>query len=150
MRPGVAMAMPFALPDPTTEFGARVTRRLDESVVAWLTIVDAAGTPQPAPVWFVWDGETALVHSHGEARRRTHLRANPKVALHLDSDEGGDVIVLTGNAEVDATAPPMHGNPAYVAKYGERIAAESWQTPENFAAIYSVPVRFRPQRVRGH
>ena len=48
--------MTSVLPDPSTEFGARVARRLDEEVVAWLTVVDGAGTPQPAPIWFLWDG----------------------------------------------------------------------------------------------
>jgi hypothetical protein len=46
--------MTFALPD--TEFGTRATRHLTDDVVAWLTLVDASGTPQPAPVWFLWDG----------------------------------------------------------------------------------------------
>ena len=40
--------MTSVLPDPSTEFGARVARRLADEVVAWLTVVDAAGTPQPS------------------------------------------------------------------------------------------------------
>ena len=47
--------------DPDTEFGARVERRLREDVIGWLVTVSADGTPQPNPVWFVWDGETALI-----------------------------------------------------------------------------------------
>ncbi len=46
------------LPDPSTEFGERVARRLRDEVVAWLTLVDGSGTPQPAPVWFLWEGDT--------------------------------------------------------------------------------------------
>ena len=49
--------------DTTTEFGQRVMRRLQEEVVVWLTTVDASDTPQPRPVWFLWEGETFLIYS---------------------------------------------------------------------------------------
>ena len=94
--------MSLQLPDPDSEFGVRVARRLRDEPIAWLTHVDGAGTPQPAPVWFLWDDTSgaALVYSHGEARRLDHLAADPRVALHLDGDgRGGDIVVLTGEAE---------------------------------------------------
>jgi PPOX class probable F420-dependent enzyme len=139
--------MAFALPD--TEFGTRVARHLRDGIVAWLTPVDAAGTPQPAPVWFLWDGSSVLVYSHGEAKRLSHLRANPRAALHFDSEGDGEhVVVLTGEAAVDDDAPPVHENPDYLAKYGERIAA-GWGSAERFASLYSVPLRITPRRVRG-
>lgn len=140
--------MTFALPD--TEFGARAARHLTSDVVAWLTLVDGSGTPQPAPVWFLWDGSSALVYSMGTAKRLEHLRANPRVALHFDSeDDAAHVVVLTGEAAVEADAPAVHENPEYLAKYGERITG-GWGSAERFASIYSVPVRIRPARVRGH
>jgi PPOX class probable F420-dependent enzyme len=140
--------MTFALPD--TEFGARTAKHLADDIVAWLTIVDASGTPQPAPVWFLWDDSSILVYSHGEAKRLAHLRANPRVALHFDGNgTGGDIVVLTGEAEILPDEPPVHQNPEYVAKYGDRITA-GWQTAENFASTYSVPLRIRPDRLRGH
>jgi PPOX class probable F420-dependent enzyme len=138
------------LPDSSTEFGERVARRLRDEVVAWLTIVDGASRPQPAPVWFLWEGESALIYSHGEAKRLDHLKANPRVSLNFDGDgNGGDIVVLAGDVEIAPNEPPVHENPAYLAKYGDRITA-GWQTAENFASIYSVPMRFRPRRVRGH
>lgn len=140
------------LPDPDSEFGVRVARRLRDEPIAWLTHVDGAGTPQPAPVWFLWDDASgaALVYSHGEARRLDHLAANPRVALHLDGDgRGGDIVVLTGEAEHAPDEPPVHENPQYLAKYGDRIT-EGWGTAEKFASIYSVPLRVRLRRVRGH
>ena len=142
--------MTSVLPDPSTDFGARVTRRLAEEVVAWLTVVDRAGTPQPAPVWFLWDGETALIYSLTEAKRLTHLRARPRVALHLDGNgQGGDIVVLTGEIADAPGAPAPADNPEYLEKYGERIRS-GWGTPEKFGALYSVPLRFTPRRVRGH
>ncbi|WP_297651777.1 TIGR03667 family PPOX class F420-dependent oxidoreductase [Pseudonocardia sp.] len=139
------------LPDPSTEFGARVARRLAEEPIAWLTVVDGAGTPQPAPVWFLWDGATALIYSVGNAKRLDHLRADPKVALHLDSDgHGGDIVVLTGEIVEAPDEPAVPDNPVYLEKYGASIAAGSWGTPAVFAETFSVPLRFRPRRVRGH
>lgn len=142
--------MPSVLPDPSTEFGARVARRLSEDLLAWLTVVDGAGTPQPAPVWFLWDGESALIYSRGDAKRLAHVRARPRVALHLDGNgQGGDIVVLTGEIVEAPDAPPAAGNPDYLAKYGGRITG-GWETAENFGSIYSVPLRFVPRRVRGH
>jgi len=144
--------MTSPLPDPSSEFGARVARRLREEIVAWLTVVDRAGTPQPAPVWFLWDdaSASALVYSMGDAKRLAHLRANPRVALHFDGNgTGGDIVVLTGDAVESPDDPPASGTPAYLAKYGDRITG-GWQTAENFSSIYSVPVRIRVERVRGH
>jgi len=142
--------MTSVLPDPSTEFGARVARRLDEEVVAWLTVVDGAGTPQPAPIWFLWDGESALIYSLTGAKRLTHLRARPRVALHLNGDgQGSDIVVLTGEIVDAPGAPPVADNPAYFAKYGERITS-GWGSAEAFDAQYSVPLRFTPRRVRGY
>jgi PPOX class probable F420-dependent enzyme len=140
--------MDFALPD--SEFGARAARRLRADLLAWLTVVDPTGTPQPAPVWFLWDDGSVLIYSHGEAKRLAHLRANPRVSLNVDGDgRGGDIVVLTGEIADDPAAPPVHENPAYLAKYGELITG-GWQSAEHFASIYSVPLRLRPQRLRGH
>lgn len=144
--------MTSGLPDPDTEFGARVARRLREERLAWLTVVDPTGTPQPAPVWFLWDegSQTVLVYSRGEAKRLEHLRANPRVALHLDGDgRGGDIIVLTGRAERAPDVPPAHANQPYLDKYGDWIT-RGWDTAERFAAQYPVPLRMTLRRVRGH
>jgi PPOX class probable F420-dependent enzyme len=142
--------MTSVLPDPATEFGTRVAQRLQEELVAWLTVVDGAGVPQPAPIWFLWDGGTALVYSDHRARRLAHLRAHPQVALHLDGDgRGGDIVVLTGEIHVDEAAPGVPDNPPYLAKYGELITG-GWGSAEHFAQTYAVPLRFRPDRVRGH
>src|SRR5918992_1573107 len=53
--------------DTSTEFGVQVQRRLADERIGWLTTVRPDGMPQPAPVWFHWDGETLLIFT-GEAR----------------------------------------------------------------------------------
>src|SRR5581483_2590557 len=101
--------------DTATEFGARVARRLREELIAWLVTVHPDGTPQPVPVWFLWDGRTVLLYSQPDTGKLRNLAANPRVALHLDGDgRGGDIVVLTGEARVVTDVPPADRVPAYL------------------------------------
>jgi PPOX class probable F420-dependent enzyme len=136
--------------DPSTEFGARVERRLREDRIGWLVTVSQDGTPQPNAVWFVWDGTTLLIYSMPDQAKLKHIARNPRVALHLDSQaDGDDVVVLTGTAAVDPTAPPANANPPYVEKYRAEMARLELGTPEVMAQTYSVPIRITPSKVRG-
>jgi PPOX class probable F420-dependent enzyme len=134
--------------DPGTDKGARVDRALREDVVAWLVTAAPSGAPVPTPVWFWWDGETVLVYSQRDKPKLRHIAANPNVALALRTDELGDrIIVLTGVAEIDETAPSADRLAGYVTKYSmliERLGAD----PASFAAEYAVPIRIRPTRLR--
>ena len=136
--------------DQTTEFGRAVARHLENQYVIWLTAVDTTQTPQPRPVWFLWDGETILVFSKPDAHKVKHIRNNPNVALHFNTDETGDrhVIVLTGQAVLDTGSPPAHEIPAYMKKYEDGILALE-MTPESFSAEYSTTLRITPADVRG-
>jgi PPOX class probable F420-dependent enzyme len=138
------------LPDPSTSFGERVRSRLRDDRVAWLTTVGDDGTPQPNPVWFWWDGDSILVYNRADAHRLRHVRARPGVALNLDGDgQGGDIVVVVGQAELPDGEPASHEVPEYVAKYGERMAAVAGSL-EGFSAAFPVPMRVRPRRIRGH
>ena len=144
--------MTLQLPDPSTPFGERVARRLRDEPLIWLTTVDAKGTPQPTPVWFLWDEATStfLIYSRADAKRLTHMQQNPRVALNLDGNgRGGDIIVITGRAQVSSGDPPAYQVPAYVEKYREYIA-RSFTTAENFASLYPVALRIHPTALRGH
>ena len=142
----------FQLPDPTTPFGERVARRLRDERLIWLTTVDAKGTPQPTPVWFLWDEATStiLIYSLSNAKRLAHIQQNPRIALNFDGNgTGGDIIVITGKAQVSSNDPSADRLPAYVEKYRDFIA-RGFTTPENFASIYSVALRIQPLALRGH
>lgn len=144
--------MTFQLPDLSTPFGERVARRLHEEPVMWLTTVDAKGTPQPTPVWFLWDEVTStfLIYSRADAKRLAHIQQNPRVALNFDGNgKGGNIIVITGQAQISSDDPPADQLPSYVDKYRELLAAMSY-TPANFASIYSVALRIHPNVIRGH
>jgi len=142
----------FQLPDPSTPFGERVARRLREDRILWFTSVDAKGTPQPTPVWFLWDetNSTILIYSLTGARRLEHLQHNPRVALNFDGNgNGGDIIVITGEAYITTDDPPADQIPIFVEKYREFIA-RGFKTADVFAAKYSVALRIHPTAIRGH
>ena len=136
--------------DQGTEFGARVARHLREEIVVWMTTVTPTGWPLPRPVWFIWDGgESIVMYSQPGARVR-NIESNRRVTLNFDGDRrGGDIVVLSGNAAVDANTPSADRSGEYVAKYDELIASIG-MTPATFAQEYSVPVRIQIVRVSGH
>ena len=137
--------------DEATPFGSRAASRLRDDRLAWLTTVDGRGTPQPVPVWFLWDGaDSILVYSRPDTPKLRNIEANPRVSLHLDGDgQGGDVVVCLGAANV-SDDPPADRVPEYVAKYRDLIVIRNRWTPESFAADYAVPLRIAVTRIRGH
>lgn len=140
--------MPFAI-DTATPFGERAQRRLRDERIAWLTTTSADGTPQPIPVWFLWDGEDSfLIYSKPATAKLRNVAERPRVALHLESDgQGSDIVVVLGDLAI-SDDPPAHAVPAYVEKYAAFIARNSW-TPESFADDYSVPLRLQATALRG-
>jgi PPOX class probable F420-dependent enzyme len=136
--------------DLTTGFGRAVERHLKEEYVIWLTTVDSQLTPQPRPVWFLWENDSILIFSKPDTFKVRHIQKHPRVALHFNTDEYGDqhVIVLTGEAVMDTNSPPAAQVSAYLDKYGAGIADLN-MTPESFSAEYSAPIRITPSELRG-
>jgi PPOX class probable F420-dependent enzyme len=138
------------LPDASTPYGERVRARLRDETVIWMTTTGDDGTPQPNPVWFLWeDAGTILVYNRPSAQRVRHVGIRPRVGLHFNSSPmGGDVVVFTGRAEVVGGEPAPHDVPAYVAKYGASMKGISGSL-EGFSTAYPVAVRVHPEKVRG-
>ena len=137
--------------DLSTKFGRVVKKHLKNEYFVWLTTVDSKGTPQPRPVWFIWEDDSVLIFSQSGAYKVKHLKNNPKVSLHFNTeDDAGDkhVIVLTGDASFNATYPPAHKVPVYLKKYKSGIMGLK-MTPESFSNDYSVAIRIKPAEVRG-
>jgi PPOX class probable F420-dependent enzyme len=135
--------------DETSEFGARVLRRLEEETLIWLTTVGADGTPQPNPVWFHWDGGALLIFSQPNTPKLRNIAARPRVALNFNTDEHGEnVVVLAGDARIDPEPVSETQMAAYLEKYSAGIA-KIGLTPESMLASYSVAIRVVPTRVRG-
>jgi PPOX class probable F420-dependent enzyme len=133
-----------------SEFGQVVRRHLESEYVIWLTTIDSNLTPQPRPVWFIWEGDSFLIFSKPHAYKVKHIQDHPGVALHFNTDETGDrhVIVFTGTASIDTACAPAHTVPAYFKKYESGILALD-MTPEIFSEEYSTAIRINPTDVRG-
>ncbi len=134
--------------DPNTEEGARIQERLMNDKIIWLTTVDANGTPQPNPVWFLWDGDSFLFYSKPGTLRLKNIERNPRVSLNLEAGEWGEeVVVFTGEARLDGTAPEWHRYPGALEKY--KAGAEMMNTSmEQLAKEYTVSYRVYPDKMR--
>ena len=135
----------------SSKFGRFAKRHIRNEYFIWLTTVDSGDTPQPRPVWFIWENNSFLIFSQAKAHKLTHVGKNPGVALHFNTeDQAGDksVIVFIGSASIDPNCPPAHKVPAYFRKYKSGIEALN-MTPEGFSREYSVAIRITPHTLRG-
>lgn len=135
--------------DMTNEFGVRVANRLQKEQIIWLVTSDATQTPQPSPVWFHWDGDSFLIYSKPNAPKMRNIANNGHVALHLNTDQhGDDVVILLGEAQAIDDVPAERVR-AYFDKYDQGIKGLE-MTPETFAQTYSAALRVTPRKVRGY
>jgi PPOX class probable F420-dependent enzyme len=135
--------------DLSSDFGTRVATRLRDERIIWLTTMAADGTPQPNPVWFLWNGETVLIFSVPNQAKLANIRRNSRVSLNFNSDTyGGQVAVITGPAAVDPAGHSETELAAFGAKYDDGIKSIGL-TLETFLAQYSVPIRVTPEKLRG-
>ena len=135
--------------DLSSDFGVHVNQRLGDEGVIWLTTVAADGTPQPNPVWFVWDNDSILIYTKPDSAKLKNIKRNPRVSLNLEgaTSQGGDVIVITGIASIEEHTP--HPNPNYYAKYKE-IMKELGREFEDVYREYSISLRVKPLKLRGY
>ena len=135
--------------DVSSDFGRRVANRLRDEQIVWLTTTSADGTPQPNPVWFLWNGETILVFSQPNQAKLRNIQRNPPVALNFNStNQGGDIAVITGSAEFDPRGPTDAERADYQAKYAEGIKSIGL-TPESMLQTYSELIRVTPRSCAG-
>ena len=127
----------------------RVEARLRHNLIAWLTTVRPDGQPVSVPVWFLTreDGTILLYSRPGKAKLR-NIADNPKVSLALDgTDIGRNIVCVEGVVRQADDQSPANQQPAYLAKYIERIEA-LFGTSERFAELFSVALIITPKRLR--
>jgi PPOX class probable F420-dependent enzyme len=127
----------------------RVEDRLRHNLIAWLTSVRPDGQPVSVPVWFLMreDGTILLYSQSGKAKLR-NIADNPKVSLALDvTDIGRNIVRIEGVARQTHDELPANQQPAYLAKYLERIAA-LFGTSEQFAELFPVALIITPTKLR--
>lgn len=141
--------MPLPI-EPGTAFAAHVEQHMHHDRIAWLVTVDADGTPQPSPIWFLWDADSILIFSRPDTGKVRNIAVRPRVAIHFNGDNnGGHIVVLTGLAALAPDAPPANAIPDYLEKYRAGLL-DIGMTPDSFAAEYSAAIRIVPERIRGH
>jgi len=128
------------------ELNAHVEQRLRNDPIVWFTTVRPDGRPHVVPVWFFWDGESLTIYSEPNNRKMRNLQHNANVSLALNTaDEGDDVVIIEGKAELLGKSAQTMTNPAYLEKYGKLI--ENMQTtPDKLAASFSEVIRVTPTR----
>jgi PPOX class probable F420-dependent enzyme len=136
--------------DLSTEFGARVSRRLQDEQIIWLTTTSRDQTPQPNPVWFLWTNDQVMIFSQPAQAKINNLIRNPRVSLNFNSDDHGDkVAVITGDAAIDHDGYSDDELTAYTTKYAEGMKSLGL-TPESMVAQYSTVIRVTPDKLRGY
>jgi len=124
-----------------------VQSRLKKEIVIWLVTAGRDRRPQAVPVWFLWDGTSFLIYAQPGTKVQ-HVKANPFVEVHLNSDPvGDDVVRVSGYATIPKSQPPAHKEPAYMRKYRDQIEGLG-MTAEDFAKQYPYPIRVRRLRFR--
>jgi PPOX class probable F420-dependent enzyme len=109
----------------SAELTPEVTGRLTQDHYGWLTTVAKSGQPVPKLIWFYSDGTALFVYTEPGAAKVAHVKRHPQVSVNLDSDgNGGGVIVIGGEATIDAEGVDCREDAPYWAKYGE--AAEKF------------------------
>jgi PPOX class probable F420-dependent enzyme len=130
----------------TAELTQDVSNRLESDRYGWLTTVAKSGQPVPRLVWFYFDGKELTVYSQPTAAKVAHIKARPRVSLNLDSDgNGSGIVVIGGEARVDAVDTDPIADDRYQAKYGE-YAAGLGMTKE-FLASYNTRLKISVDKV---
>ena len=141
--------MGFAI-DTGTEFGAKTARRVVEEKLAWLTTVDRTGTPQPNPVWFVWDDGSFVVFSKPNQAKLANIARAGRVSFTFEATADEEQItIFTGRAElVDRATIDRTILDRYAAKYAEGMARIELSRAA-YEAAYTAVIRVTPEKLRG-
>jgi PPOX class probable F420-dependent enzyme len=122
-----------------------VTDRLKTDQFGWLTTVAKSGQPVPKLIWFHFDGAALFVYTMPSGAKVAHIRRHPQVSLNLDSDgNGGGIVVIGGEATIDAEGVDGREDAPYWAKYGE--LADQIGLTESMAG-YSTRIRISIDKV---
>src|ERR1700749_378853 len=125
----------------------QIEKHLADEKIVWLTTVTPSGAPAPRPVWFVWHGSAVIIYSLPNGAKIKHIAANNQVSLNFNSiPDGGDVVVLSGHAEVVHDAPPPSAVPGMLDKYLESIKAMGYT--QEWYDSYNTAIRVTLDRAR--
>ena len=136
--------------DTSTTFGADVIKRLEVQKLAWLTTMDSKGTPQPNPVWFIWDDGVIYIFSKPNQAKLSNIARSGRIALNLEATADEEhVTIFTGQAEIiDRADLPAGILDRYAERYKDGMKGIQLTRAE-YEAAYTIPIRFTPAKLRG-
>ncbi|WP_156759765.1 pyridoxamine 5'-phosphate oxidase family protein [Microbacterium karelineae] len=90
----------------TAEITRILTQPYSEQLLARdilrMAYVAKDGTPRNVPMGFVWNGSEIVVCTTTNAPKLRHLRANPGVALTIDTEDfPPKILLIRGNADLE-------------------------------------------------
>ncbi|MDQ2684081.1 MAG: TIGR03667 family PPOX class F420-dependent oxidoreductase, partial [Chloroflexota bacterium] len=133
--------------DTSTEHGAKVARQVVERSLGWLTTVSSDGTPQPNPVWFIWDDGSFVIFSRPNQAKLTNIARHPRVSFNFEATEDEEqVTIFTGSAQIiDRATLPQSLLDAYAAKYAEGMIRIELPR-ERYEQEYTAVIRVTPEK----
>ena len=130
-----------------------VARRLLTSTVpARFAYCALDGTPRVVPTWFVWTGEELVMptfiaapHVHHPAERLRALRANPAVAITIDTETfPPEVLQVRGQARIDEVDGVDPDHAAAARRYLGEPQADAYLTRVDQAGTRMARIAVRP------
>jgi len=97
--------------------------RLDRAIVYWLATAGSDGAPHLIPIWGAWVADRWYVEG-GPVRWQRNLRANPKLAIHV---EFGEEVVMVEGTATEIVAPEPTKAQALLAGYAKYKAASNYE-----------------------
>ena len=133
--------------DPDDEVHLRALARLESEQIVWLVTSGRDGYPHAVPVWFLWLDGKAVIFSEPRTAKVANIRANDKVALHLEAGPDGEQLtVLRGTAQLFDDAGPEWVESIgddYTAKYDEGLRRLNLTTA-SMLDRYTTVIEFTP------
>ena len=113
-----------------------------------LSYVWMDGTPRVVPIGFHWDGTDLVIGSPPDAPKLKALRANPKVALTIDSNQMPyHVLLIRGTAAMTTHDGIIPEYAAYMTRYIGQEGSEAWLQQISPLMKTMVRVAMRPEWV---
>jgi len=149
LKRGLEERMGFGI-DTSTAFGAEAVKRIEAQKLAWLTTVDSKGTPQPNPVWFIWDSDAIVIFSKPNQAKLKNIARSGRVSLNLEATTDEEhITIFTGHADiVDRATIGQDLLDRYAARYEEGMVNIK-MTRAEYEAAYTEVIRFTPEKLRG-
>ena len=97
--------------------------RLERAIIYWLATAGDDGAPHLIPIWGAWVGDRWYVEG-GPVRWQRNLRANPKLAIHV---EFGEEVVMVEGSATELVAPQSPLVEALLAGYAKYKPAANYE-----------------------